>query len=907
MPVIYPSKIYEYGDSLIFFNKATTQINHTGISIIVNDTIYRKLITDHTKELYPSNTYNMGAQVVEVFENNAYITNSSDYYNTPHRKSYKPGTHKICQFNLQKQLQLTTCAGTHAQRYIYYLDRNKGGACFYDYKNNTFKTIHLKGRNNKQEPPIHMYTSGNMLHIISPSTIHLLDSQLNISEQVHLDSFFGTNGYYDINNTYFSNNTFWGHMLSTVYDGLYISYLSNRNFMRSATDLDAYRYVGKADDSTGFWWQKSSHTLKRICNGKTYSTSVLMQIPDINKIIPFNDSTYMLLNNQNSSWLHKNGDITELVDGYEDMVFRHKNTKIFNGVTEIASGILNYLADCSTIDSNSIYAVGSSYNGINKVTFDKKKKKITIDSIYFDRYNNIVSNRHNNYVFVYTYDKILVIYNSTDNRVFISNEQLQTLGINGIEKIALDDFGNVFIKDYNKLIVANIFTMESRQLFSNYELEDALIDLDNNVLSIAGNFGVLRAKVKGPNIISDITTYPNTKQIFYNFVNSAQFSSGNVLLNTNKGTYLVNTDLRAGNTAKTTDYKITLSYDSTLCSISNNDTISVRQTVNNIVVDVIRPAGTGDLNIEYSINGSLPINSGYQVILPDLEPGSYNTILIVASDNSWKSKPVGFNIYIQPYWWQTDTSKKIIFAMFVIAAIGLIYIIIVITKRVVNQNNDRRNQRRELELKSIYSQINPHFIFNSLSTAQYFVKKNRNKEAYEHINQFSNLLRSYIKSSRNKYISITEEVQNLENYLQLQLTRFEEKFKYHISIDKAIDAAAIKIPSLLLQPIVENALNHGIFHSDKMGQLNIVFAIDPDNNNILTCVVEDNGIGRKRSKELKSELIQKATSYGTILIKELIDTFNKYEKIKIEIDYIDKVEPETGTIVIIKIENFTHV
>src|SRR5690606_18394698 len=126
---------------------------------------------------------------------------------------------------------------------------------------------------------------------------------------------------------------------------------------------------------------------------------------------------------------------------------------------------------------------------------------------------------------------------------------------------------------------------------------------------------------------------------------------------------------------------------------------------------------------------------------------------------------------------------------------------------------------------------------------------------------------------------------------------FEDKFDYQFIVDNTVKASAIKIPSLLLQPLVENALNHGIFHSTDKGLLIVSFNTD-ELTNELVIIVDDNGIGRQKSKELRNSMKRKVDSYGNILIKELIDTFNKYEKIRIALKYIDKTAPATGTTVI---------
>ena len=146
---------------------------------------------------------------------------------------------------------------------------------------------------------------------------------------------------------------------------------------------------------------------------------------------------------------------------------------------------------------------------------------------------------------------------------------------------------------------------------------------------------------------------------------------------------------------------------------------------------------------------------------------------------------------------------------------ALVFTIIFITRMVVARGNEKKRALTELELKAIYSQINPHFIFNTLNAAQFFINKKRFDDAYTHVSKFSQLLRAYLKSSQDRYITLEDEIQMLKNYIELQQIRFEEKFDYKLDVENKIPVNSIKIPSLLLQPLVENAINHGLFHKDR--------------------------------------------------------------------------------------------
>jgi LytS/YehU family sensor histidine kinase len=270
------------------------------------------------------------------------------------------------------------------------------------------------------------------------------------------------------------------------------------------------------------------------------------------------------------------------------------------------------------------------------------------------------------------------------------------------------------------------------------------------------------------------------------------------------------------------------------------------------------------------------------------------------SDDQWRSRPQNIRLYIVPYWWQRPLAHQLIIVAFIVGILLLVILIIGVTKKIVTRNNEKKNLQLELELKSIYSQINPHFIFNSLSAAMYLMKINKIDDAHAHIHKFSDLLRSYIKSSRNRFIKINEEITNLKNYIELQQTRFKNKFDYEIVVDEQMDQNA-KIPSLLLQPLVENAIIHGLLQRESKGQLKIMFSKGTTQNEII-CTIDDNGIGRKRSKAINSGRTVKEDSYGEQLIKDLTGILNKYMKMNIEITYIDKEAPLEGTRVVLRIK-----
>ncbi len=161
-----------------------------------------------------------------------------------------------------------------------------------------------------------------------------------------------------------------------------------------------------------------------------------------------------------------------------------------------------------------------------------------------------------------------------------------------------------------------------------------------------------------------------------------------------------------------------------------------------------------------------------------------------------------------------------------------------------------QQQKGELEMQALRAQMNPHFIFNSLNSINMFILENNRLQASEYLSKFSRLVRLILQNSQEAFIPLDRELEALELYLELESLRFENKFEYKISVNDEVDTTMLKVPPLIIQPYVENAIWHGLMHKKEKGHLEIELYL---NEEILFCKITDNGIGRKQAAELKSK------------------------------------------------------
>lgn len=194
--------------------------------------------------------------------------------------------------------------------------------------------------------------------------------------------------------------------------------------------------------------------------------------------------------------------------------------------------------------------------------------------------------------------------------------------------------------------------------------------------------------------------------------------------------------------------------------------------------------------------------------------------------------------------------------------------------------NDFNQRLKETEMIALRSQMNPHFIFNSLSAIKYLMMTARNDDAINYLDDFSSLLRGILQNSNRKEISVEEELEILELYLSLEQNRMGTEFKYTIDVSSREELSQYHIPPLLLQPIVENAIWHGLHPSLKTEKkLKIIF----DTTEFLKIIIEDNGIGREES----SKKIKLHSSMGASIIQDRLTLFNHLNDYSIRLKTMD--------------------
>jgi tetratricopeptide (TPR) repeat protein len=203
--------------------------------------------------------------------------------------------------------------------------------------------------------------------------------------------------------------------------------------------------------------------------------------------------------------------------------------------------------------------------------------------------------------------------------------------------------------------------------------------------------------------------------------------------------------------------------------------------------------------------------------------------------------------------------------------IGSVILMLILLGLIAKALFSIKTKNKKIALQSLRREMNPHFIFNSLNSVNQFIAQNNELEANKYLTSYSNLMRNMMETSNKDFISLSNELEQIKKYLDLEHLRFQDKFEYEIMVDEKLDADAILVPNMLIQPHLENAIWHGLRYRETKGTLKVTFA---EENQLIKVSIEDDGIGVEKSRELKTQNQKVHESRGLNNVEERIKLLN---------------------------------
>ena len=398
-------------------------------------------------------------------------------------------------------------------------------------------------------------------------------------------------------------------------------------------------------------------------------------------------------------------------------------------------------------------------------------------------------------------------------------------------------------KTFHEKIIDSLPTINHTKLESVNKIKP----INNNIYFCTSN-GLFIISPNGNRVLNKYNFLPDN-----DVYNVAEFNN-QLLVATKDGLAKVNTDLLLQKSEKPS---LNLIYNSKICNKisvpSNNELIKIDLKIQNF-------NDSKNQIIQYKIDQSQWFVSQTKNI--DFQSVSFGnhviTVRVKDVNSDWTTQSISvyrsFPFYLK--WWFI-----LGVILYLLGAIFVFYRYL-LNKKITEKKleNATNNKIVELRQSALSAMMNPHFIFNSLNAIQYFVNSNQKEKSSEHLGKLARLVRLFLSQASEPFISISDEVNRLKLYLELEQLRFGN-FEYDFQIDKNIDIFQTKIPNMIVQPFLENAILHGVSHlKENDGKINLIFHQE---NDVLTIQVLDNGYGITPKKSENNEHISKGISIIT--------------------------------------------
>ncbi len=265
--------------------------------------------------------------------------------------------------------------------------------------------------------------------------------------------------------------------------------------------------------------------------------------------------------------------------------------------------------------------------------------------------------------------------------------------------------------------------------------------------------------------------------------------------------------------------------------------------------------------------------------------GTYNFELRAFNNEGIvNSRPFRMQIYISTPFWKST----LFYVLLGLGIYGLSWWVYRLRIRTIKKRETlKRNfelKLAEVEMSALRAQMNPHFIFNSLNSIDYYIVQNKSAKASDYLNRFSRLIRLILQNSRSKYVSLKDELEALKLYIEIESLRFNNRFDYRVQMEKGLNAISLEVPPMIIQPYVENAIWHGLMQKKGRGLLELTITRQDDK---LQFVIEDNGIGREAAQQLKSKTSTRRKSFGMKITSDRLDIINRLYHTKADVQVTD--------------------
>jgi ligand-binding sensor domain-containing protein/two-component sensor histidine kinase len=324
--------------------------------------------------------------------------------------------------------------------------------------------------------------------------------------------------------------------------------------------------------------------------------------------------------------------------------------------------------------------------------------------------------------------------------------------------------------------------------------------------------------------------------------------------------------------------------------------LSYRQNFLSFEYGVLSFSGLQETQYYYQLSGIDKdwVNGGTKRIAnyTNLEPGQY-VFNVKAGDRDSRQKITSFTIIIQPPFWKTLWFRTLLLVL----AIALIYLLFRKRIKAIRHEAELKQKIAETEMMALRAQMNPHFIFNCINSIDALIQSNDKYHATVYLNKFAKLIRNILDSSKQNAVTLSKDLETLQLYVDLELFRNENKFTAEIRAEKSLLQDDYKVPPLIIQPYVENAILHGLKNrGDNEGKLSVSVARQ---NGQIEFVIEDNGVGRSAVSAIKHD---DKKSYGMQMSLDRVKIFNKEETASVLITDLEEEGKAAGTRVRVRLK-----